>query len=199
MSIHTFGDSHSVNGWGSNVYKHHLGPLLAYNFGAEKLNRFDIRNFDIKDGDNIIFCLGEIDCRCHVHKHITETNSYHYIIDTIVNNYFEAIKLNVMISQIQLKNICVYNVIPPRENPNYYDLHSNIPFAHVGNCEERKKYTLYFNEKLKEKCIENNYIFFDIYDKYTDLNGFLNLSLSDGTVHIKEDSVYINDFIVDNL
>ena len=71
MSIHTIGDSHSGNGW-SGIIQQHLGPVLCHNFGKEKLNRCDIRNFNIKDGDTIVFCLGEIDCRCHIHKHITE-------------------------------------------------------------------------------------------------------------------------------
>ena len=31
----------------------------------------------------------------------------------IVDNYFKAIELNVSISQIKLKNVCVYNVVPP--------------------------------------------------------------------------------------
>jgi hypothetical protein len=48
--------------------------------------------------------------------------------------------------------------------------------------------------KLKEKCFEYNYIFFDIYNKYTDKDGFLNKELSDGCVHIS-DGKYINDFI----
>jgi hypothetical protein len=92
MSIHTFGDSHSYNGW-SGVVPHHLGPVLCYSFGKEKLNRCDIRNFNIKDGDTIVFCLGEIDCRCHIHKHITETTRYQDIINNIIDNYFEAIEL----------------------------------------------------------------------------------------------------------
>jgi hypothetical protein len=52
MSIHTFGDSHSstrISGWKdcNNVIAHELGALLCYSFGKEKLNRFDIRNYDI--------------------------------------------------------------------------------------------------------------------------------------------------------
>ena len=97
MSIHTIGDSHSVNGW-SGIIQHHLGAVLCYSFGKEKLNRCNIRNFNIKDGDTIVFYLGEIDCRCHIHKHITETTTYQDIINNIVDNYFEAIELNVSIS-----------------------------------------------------------------------------------------------------
>lgn len=193
MSIHTIGDSHSGYGW-TEIIQHGLGPTLCYSFGKEKLDRCDIRNFNIKDGDTIVFCLGEIDCRCHIHKHITYTTTYQDIINNIVNNYFEAIELNVSISQIKFKNVCVYNVVPPiqkyntRENPEY-------PF--LGTDEERKQYVLYFNEKLKQKCIEKKYIFFDIYNNYIDENGFLNKNLSDGNVHIGN-GIYISKFIKEN-
>jgi hypothetical protein len=155
MSIHTIGDSHSGFGW-TGIIQHHLGPVLCYSFGKEKLNRCDIRNFKIKDGDTIVFCLGEIDCRCHIHKHITETIRYQDIINNIIDNYFEAIELNVSISQIKLKNICVYNVVPPIQKYNTYE---NPTYPYLGTDEERKQYALYFNEKIKEKCIERKYIY----------------------------------------
>ena len=91
----------------------------------------------------------------------------------------------------KLKNICIFNIVPPVqkdtviENPGY-------PF--LGTDEERKTYVLYFNKKLKEKCIENNFIFFDIYDNYCDKNGYLIKDLSDGNVHIIN-SYYISEFI----
>ena len=190
MSIHTIGDSHSFNGW-SGIIQHHLGAVLCYSFGKEKLNRCDIRKFNIKDGDAIIFCLGEIDCRCHIHKHITETTTYQDIINNIVDNYFEAIELNVSISQIKLKNVCVYNVVPPIQK---YNTCENPEYPYLGTDEERKQYSLYFNEKLKEKCLEKNYIFFDIYNNYIDENGFLRKDLSDGKVHIGN-GIYISNFI----
>ena len=52
MSIHTIGDSHSGNGW-TGIIQNHLGPVLCYSFGKEKLNRCDIRKFNIKDGGNV--------------------------------------------------------------------------------------------------------------------------------------------------
>lgn len=54
MSIHTIGDSHSTYGWTGTI-KHNIGPVLCYSFGKEKLNRCDIRNFNIKDGDTSVF------------------------------------------------------------------------------------------------------------------------------------------------
>lgn len=193
MTIHTIGDSHSYFGW-NGIIQHSLGPLLCYSFGIKKLNSCDIRNFNIKDDDTIIFCLGEIDCRCHIHKHITDTKTYQDIINDIVDNYFDTIHLNVSVAQIKLKNICVYNVVPPVQ---IYNTWENKDYPFLGTDEERKKYVLYFNKKLKEKCIEKKYIFFDIYDNYIDNNGFLIKELSDGNVHICN-GIYISNFIKEN-
>ena len=147
MTIHTFGDSHSYHGWRSEVIVHHLGPVLCYSFGNEKLNRCDIRNFNIKEGDTVIFCFGEIDCRCHIHKYITDEITYQNIIDNIIKNYFDAIELNISTLQIKLKNVCVYNVVPPVEKHNTIE---NPDYPYLGTDEERKQYYMYFNEKLKE-------------------------------------------------
>lgn len=145
MSTHTIGDSHSYNGW-SGIINYHLGPVLCYSFGKEKLNRCNIHKFN-KDGDTVIFCLGEIDCICHIHKHITDTVTYQDIINDIVDNYFETIELNISISQIKLKNICVYIVVPPIQKYNTRDFPE---YPYLGTDEERKKYALYFNEKIKK-------------------------------------------------
>lgn len=193
--IHTIGDSHGSNGWPIEIKQHYVEGLLCYSFGKDKLQRIDIRNYDIKDGDTVIFCLGEIDCRCHIYKHISDTLTYKDIINNIVQHYFEAIKLNIDVSKIKLKNVCVYNVVPPIDKDNF-KYHNHL-YPHLGNNDERKMYTIYFNQKLKEKCIEYNYIFFDIYDYYIDEDGFLNTDLSDQNVHIKN-GIYIEKFIKDN-
>ena len=193
MTIHTIGDSHSNNGW-EDIINHNLGAVLCYSFGKEKLNRCDIRNFNMKDGDTIVFCLGEIDCRCHIHKHINSSYSYQKIIDSIVDDYFDAIKLNIYESKITFKKICVYNIVPPIQK---YNTHDNPEYPFMGSDEERKTYVLYFNKKLKDKCIENQYVFFDIYDKYIDVNGFLDKELSDQSVHIRNGK-YIKEFIDNN-
>jgi hypothetical protein len=194
MSIHTFGDSHAVFGW-RGVIQHSLGPLLCYSFAKEKLNRCDIRKFNIKNGDTIVFCLGEIDCRCHIHKYITNTTSYQDIINSLVDHYFKAIELNVFVSKIKFKNVCVYNVVPPIQKYNTIEYPE---YPYLGTDLERKQYVLYFNEKIKEKCIEHKYIFFDIYNNYIDENGFLKKDLSDGNVHIKN-GIYISNFIKEHL
>lgn len=120
--------------------------------------------------------------------------SYKDIINDVVEKYFEAIDLNVNISKIKLKNICVYNVVPPIEKYNKLE---NPEYPFLGTDKERKEYVLYFNEKLKEKCKEKNYIYFDVYNNYIDINGFLKKELSDDNVHIIND-IYTSKFIKEN-
>lgn len=194
MSIHTIGDSHSYFGF-SGVISNHLGPILCYSFGNEKLNRCDIRNYGIKDGYTLIFCFGEIDCRCHIKKNITNQKTYENIIDNIILNYIEAIKLNISVSCLNLKNVCIYNVVPPIEKQGKIE---NPEYPFLGTDEERKSYVLYFNKILKDKCLENNFIFFDIYNNYINENGYLKNELSDGNCHILN-GIHINNFIKNHL
>ena len=91
--------------------------------------------------------------------------------------------------------VCVYNVVPPVQK---CDTTEDSEYPHLGTDEERKKYVLYFNEKCREKCRENRYLFFDIYNNYTDENGFLRTDLSDGNVHISN-GVYISNFIKEKI
>jgi len=101
MTIHTFGDSHSYFGWDNipNVKIHHLGPKLCYSIGRDGINIKDNSNVCsfgkngitikdnavVKENDVVIFCFGEIDCRCHVHKYITPTNTSKQNSITIMN------------------------------------------------------------------------------------------------------------------
>ncbi len=190
MRIHTIGDSHSYSGMQyDGIVNHHLGPKLCYSFGRDGIN---LTNYGINPGDILLFCLGEIDCRCHIHKHITEENDYKSVINSIVNNYFIAIKNAV--KDFNDVKISIYNVVPPIQKHNTEE-DPEYPF--LGTDEERRKYVLYFNQCLKEKCIEYKYIFFDVYNDYSDINGFLNKSLSDNRVHI-HDSTYTTLFIKNN-
>ena len=193
FKIHTFGDSHADgkhSHWGYiripnvNIITHHLGGKLMYSFGRLGLNLLNIKNYNVNENDTVIFCFGEIDCRNHIHKHITTENNYESIIDNLVISYFNAINENVKL--FKKINVCVYNVVPPSRGFKVDDSH---PYPFLGSDEERKTYTLYMNKKIKELCVINNYYYFDIYDESCDEYGFLNKSLSDGNVHLR-DSTY---------
>lgn len=202
MNIHTFGDSHSnkqISHWGihniSNIKDHHLGPKLMYSFGSNPFDVCNIKtpNYQVNENDIVIFCFGEIDCRCHVHKHITNENTYQSIINELVEKYFAAIKQNV--EQYNNLFVCVYNVVPPLQtkgkgNPEY-------PF--LGTNEERKEYHEYMNKQLKCMCQLHNYYFFDIYEQSCNKNGFIERSYTDKCGvhlrHAKHAKVVIEDII----
>jgi hypothetical protein len=158
------------------IIDHHLPGKLMYTFGIQKLNLFSISNpsNNIKNNDFVFFCFGEIDCRNHVHKHITETKTYKDIIDELLFNYFEAIKENEKLNNT-LK-IGVYNIMPTTDKTNVGPNHA---YPYKGTEEERIKYTVYANEKIKELCIKNDYIFFDIYNEICDKKGLLKLECQD--------------------
>ena len=189
MTIHTFGDNQAIYGWNNTIEKHHINDL-CFIFGKDKLDLLDISKYNIQNYDTIIFCFGELDCRIYINTVIDSNNTYKKIIDNIVKNYFEAIKINIINSNIIFKNICVYNIIPPSLTENI----TNEEYIYIGSDEERKSYVLYFNLKLKEECLKNNFIFFDIYNLHIDDNGFLKKNVNDGNGFIKN-TEYINEYI----
>ena len=154
FKIHTFGDSHADgkhSHWGyiriPNVHikTNHLYGKLMYSFGRLGLNLLNIKNYNVNENDIVIFCFGEIDCRNHIHKHITTENNYESIIDNLVISYFNAINENVKL--FKKINVCVYNVVPPSRGFKVDDSH---PYPFLGSDEKRKTYTLYMNKWTKK-------------------------------------------------
>jgi hypothetical protein len=169
---------------------------LPHGYGGghqDILKRLNLKSYPIKSGDIVVFCFGEIDCRCNIAKHVTSENTYQNIIDTMVDKYLKSVKLNV--SQFDSIITMIYNVVPPVSIFNTV-VDEKYPF--LGTDDERKHYVTYLNSKLKEKCPEYGFVFIDIYDKYACINGFLNKDLSDGHVHIR-DGKYIKDFMFNYL
>jgi len=191
MNIHTFGDSHSSkehSHWRfhnlTNIKDHHLGPRLMNSFATRPFEVCNIKTqrYGVKDNDIVIFCFGEIDCRCHVHKHITVQKSYENIITELVDKYFVAIKRNVQ--QFNNLFVCVYNVVPPL----YTDAKGHPDFPFLGTNEERREYHLFMNKEIKRMCGLHDYYFFDIYEKSCNKDGFINRSYTDNCgVHLRND------------
>jgi hypothetical protein len=115
------------------------------------------------------------------------------IIDNLIAKYLERIKESI--HHFNKLHACVYNIVPPVQKDT---VENSVGYPFLGSDEYRKAYHLYFNSRLKEKCAEYGFIFFDIYDKYCDENGFLNKQLSDGIVHIGN-GIFIREFIEQQL
>lgn len=189
--IYTFGDSHARTGWPKNEFLKvfEIGPILAYSFGIERFKRLNIKHFNVKENDVVIFSFGEIDCRCHIHKHSSK-DSVNKDIDKIVISYLEAVKENVQ----QFKKLEVYILsIPPAARKEFIE--DNEKFPHLGTNEERREYTHIFNKTILEKSQSYGFKFLNHHDAHADEEGYLNLKFSSDGVHVTDEN-FFNNFIL---
>lgn len=165
--IHTVGDSHAWHAWLKIpfVQTHQIGPMTMYHFGLYH----PIVVSDIPTDVPVVFCWGEIDCRCHIYKH----PPWEEAIDKLVDEYILAVEHNARIHP----NIWLFNVVPP---PRKAAVQENPQFPFLGSDAERLGFVLRVNQRLRE----SGYPFIDVYNKYCDEEGFLLMDQSDGHVHI---------------
>ncbi len=194
QKVFVIGDSHSIFGW-QGVYYNWLRARTCYRFGKKNLQDYNLRHLvkdsGLSNNDIVIFSVGEVDCRCHIHKHVSKTRSYQNVIDDLIKGYMETIALLINDSGLKLYPY-VYNVVPPRKS--CYD-----PERPIMACkEDRLKFAKYFNLRAKQECAKNNFGFFDVYDKYSDSEGYLIYELSDGFHHI-QDGKYLTEFMNINM
>jgi hypothetical protein len=157
----------------------------------------NIINFNkdiINENDVIVLSYGEIDCRCHIQRQIDTGKNEDEIINELVNNYIRTIKNNIVNEKIK---IIIVGVIPPTKQNDYEILHgpvlSGFPFE--GSDEDRVRYTNKVNMLLEELSNLNNYIYFNPYSYYTRTDGTLKHELSDLTVHLRENSYFLEKFV----
>ncbi len=197
-TIHVFGDSHSTCCFGSglipegttsnhaiaydqkttlNLAVHHLGPRTMHRIGRDGLAILNFKKHNIQNDDVVVLTFGEIDVRCHIGKQHDETKrDLDEILNTLVNNYMRTINLN----RAQYANVsCVImETMPPSKdgfNPNY-------PFW--GTLADRANITKKLNARLLEACCEHNILYLPMHDLYANSDGTLNMTLSDGCVHV---------------
>lgn len=124
-----------------------VGSNTAYN-SFNKLPRIEqaILEYNVKEGDYVFLCFGEIDIRNHIgfnHSNISEG------VINCVDRYFKTI--------LTFKNkpfkIGVYGPPASSIGGNTID---------YGDVILRNKMTIEFNDYLKKLCLENDIIFKDI-------------------------------------
>jgi len=199
--ILTIGDSHSsdvhshwgkINIEGLEIIAGHIGPKLAYTLGRGAISDMviqQINNAKLKKDDLIIFCMGEIDCRCHVSDK-SKGKDWRQVIREIVFPYLKKIKeLTNNFSEVY-----VYNVTPTRNTPEQEV--GEFPFR--GEPQERREYTLYMNKIIMENCEKFGSKFFDIYSSIVCPEGFLNLSQADASIHVV-DPLPAQEFLLKNV
>ena len=148
--------------------------MTMHGFGVQK----PVVTGHVPNDAVLVFCWGEIDCRCHVHKF----QPYKECIDELVKNYAEHVRFHA----ITHPNLWIYNVVPPpKRDEKSENCSGGFPF--LGTNEDRLKYVLYMNERLKKTGIP----FIDLYSKYCDEEGYLRNDVTDDHVHVSDEKPLI--------
>jgi hypothetical protein len=134
-----------------------IGAVLAISMGNQNHSmrkKADEIIKGIPKGSKILFSFGEIDCRAHILKHVSENTDY----KTVTNNCIE--KYLTFIRKVKESGYEVLLWGPP---PNRkVDLAPQWAF---GDVEDRNKVILYFNIKLMELCMTENIPYFTLIHK----------------------------------
>lgn len=183
--MYALGDSHSGT----------LHPWCeAINFGAETIHRVVngkidshfrhfLSNKSLTRDALWIFCFGEIDIRCHVHKQIHDKGrSEDEILTKLVDDYLT--KINTLHNDIS-----VMSIVPPC----YYDLRkeevdsdpASLIYKIVGSDEDRSRWTQKLNDYMEAECVNKGIPYLDVHGLYKDEKGMLPIDISDGNVHIQ--------------
>jgi len=183
-TIHTIGDSHSWFGWKDikefHVKINHLGPRLMHSFARDKEKLVDSRIYSgLGRNDTVIYCFGEIDCRCHIAKHVSNGN-HHEIITDLCSRYVDSVLHMTRYYEHEIKT-AIYSVVPPIRN---YGKNQNLDFPFLGSDSERLEWHRFMNHTLRRLCSQNSIVFFDVTQEYEDEHGFLKDELSDGICHV---------------
>ena len=192
--IYIYGDSHASFCFSkmqmSKVIKSVAGVTMHRIGRDKKIPYFDSSHHTIQT--ILCFMYGEVDCRCHISSQIDIGRDEDEIIDTLVDNY-----LNTISSIVGLHSKIVVVGVPPPTEHMESDRLVEHDFPFVGLNMDRVRYTEKVNRLLADKCSELSYMFFAPYSFYMDKNGYLIRMYSDGGVHIRDSTHFIQSFMND--
>ena len=180
--IHVIGDSHALYTFREidGVAVHHLGPMTMRRASdpADNTLRGCVGGCGLTPADRVVFCLGEIDVRCHIHSRVQQPDtSVLIVVIGLVDAYLKRI--------VELPRFgATFGVmsVPP---PSGYERDLNETYPMLGTDEDRALYTKAINAFLLRGCLDLGLVFVDLYSAFVGVNGLLPPSLSDGEVHLK--------------
>ena len=201
--IYIYGGSHAEYSF-RNLELSHTN-LREYGITMHRIGRDNIivnfnKNEVLQNNNILIFVYGETDCRCHIQRQINLGNDEDTVIEKLVTNYFTTLKNNVIKDNLYNFKVIIVGVIPPvkqcEHDASRGPLPDKFPFPFVGSDEDRVRFTNKVNKLLEELSNNNGYIYFNPYAKhYTRPCGTLKFELSDGCVHLANNTFFLDEFI----
>lgn len=210
VNIITIGDSHSTAtfkgigtigtfekiGTHKNTYiqiiNKHMGPITMNRVQRDSLDfRPIVSEHLIANIKNIvIYCFGEIDIRCQIHKQIEEKQrTLHEVIDTLCKGYCQTLAAN---KNNEMFTSWLLIPVPPVPKTSCWE---NPEYPFLGSDTERVMYHRKVKEYLFKWAAHFDIICFDISPFYTNKDGYLLKELSDGNVHIG-DSRFVKEELI---
>ena len=162
--IHCIGDSHASFFSGYNVVQptypeisvnkypfiksYRLGAVLAYSLatsgtreeGREKL--YDLVN-GLDRSSQLIFCFGEIDCRCHlIYQSELQGKSLNEVVENCIKKYFKVVDELMALGF----NIAIWGAIATGSS-------DNVEYPMYGTEVQRNACTILFNKFAERECL----------------------------------------------
>jgi hypothetical protein len=178
--IAVVGDSHSLFCF-SEIDEARVfwrGPVLMHRVGRDGVTSILPPRFPTRRFKGIIFMFGEIDCRIHVQVIAARQSApVEAVIDDLVTRYIAAI---VKFREIFSGQVAVSCVIPPAALTLPVGLDETVAEASQQQVRIRRR----LNRRLSDLATENGIAFIDFYDEFATATGDLDVTLSDGGVHL---------------
>jgi hypothetical protein len=166
-------------------YRHVLAHKFVERYFPYLINA--INAFNVTNNDYIMFIVGEIDCRWHFPKKVfTKNKTATEVVQECVDQFFPSF--------LYLKEHG-YNVIGWGGHPSTTRGHSDDPDNPIyGDCLNRNKISLLWNDMLKEKCDKNNMKFVSIIRDLINPDGLTKMEYFMDDYHLTERAM---PFVID--
>ncbi len=177
-ALFAVGDSHAISNFGSDpqIHVRHLGSITMHRIARDGRRAISLKGMGIYRRDIVIWCLGEIDVRCHLIKQRDlQRIPLEALTDSLARDYLRSIA-SIQAEIGELKTV-ILAVIPPT------DRGENPAFPKVGNLEERIQARVLLNAALEKYSGAEGFLYLDPYGPFADSTGALKLDMSDGKVH----------------
>ncbi|MCX5807284.1 MAG: hypothetical protein NT010_14680 [Proteobacteria bacterium] len=197
--IHCIGDSHVMIFTGIDEVKenndsltffrtHWIGPRTAFNIIDKTDIISRIVEGNLQEGDSILFCFGEIDCRAHLLKQAEMQNKP--LTDIVHNCVSRYVKI------FEFAKRYGHRIIALSVPPSGFGDWDYGEFPTYGSCHQRLEATKLFNRSLEEYCENNDVYFVSIFEKLLDNNGMPDPIYYIDNIHLSQ---RVMPFIIDEL
>lgn len=161
------------------LFSHHAGGVTMHKAGRPGVLQTWARDYRVRDGDTVVWVVGEIDVRCHImRQHEYVGRDLEEVIGTLVAGFVSAM-VELQLAYPHLTQVA-FAPIPPLDNPGY----QSEAFPVHGTIDERIACRSRLVAALSAACREHGFLFLDIGPLVATPRGDLAWAKSDRFCHL---------------